>query len=149
MAFVRQLGELRVGVGNPYLVFGTMLRPLPIVVDDVSLEWTHHNRPHHEPFEAESGLHNVPEVFHAAWRAPDGAIGLFFVNLHDPADGALAIDLPLSTPGDHHHTNVTVTTTRGDGPPIQRSNAWRPTLTLDLPPRVVVLVDISGTGVGA
>ncbi|MBA3274683.1 MAG: hypothetical protein H0T72_02735, partial [Chloroflexia bacterium] len=144
--FVRQLGELRVGAGNPYLVFGTMLRPLPIVVDQLLLKWTHHNRPHHEPFEAASGTHQVPGIFHSAWRAPDGSTGLFFVNLHDPADGMLAIDLPLSILGDSGGALITVTLTRGDGSPVQRSIPWRPKLTIDLPPRAVLLIEFPGTG---
>ncbi len=143
IAFVRQLGELRVGAGNPYLVFGTMLRPLPIVLNDIQLDWVHYNRPHHEPFVPEQGVHSVPEVFHSAWRSPDGSIGLFFVNLHDPADEPLVIDVPLSTLGDRSGSKLIVTlTTEHHAPPTQREIDWSPSLRLDLPVRSVVQVEL-------
>lgn len=132
--FVRQFGELRIGAGNPYLVFGTMLRPLDLDAAGVDLDWVNYNRPHGESFEPERGLNRVSEVFHAAWRAPEGAIGLFLINLHAPADGPLDISLPLVGLGDRTGSMVLATTTRSGGPPVQRWVAWRPVFTIDLPP---------------
>ncbi|MBA2775484.1 MAG: hypothetical protein H0U31_02000, partial [Chloroflexia bacterium] len=136
------LGELRVGVANKYLVFGTMRRPLPIVVDEIKLDWTHFNRPHREPFEPESGVYTVPEVFHSAWTAPDGSIGLFFANLHEQGDAALTIELPLATLGERSGSIVTVTATQPIGHPVQHAVAWSPTITIEAPPRVLVMVEV-------
>ncbi len=138
--FVRQLGELRIGSGNPYLVFGTMQRPLNLNVADVALDWVHYNRPHGEPFEPERGAYSVPEVFHAAWRAPDGTIGLFLVNLRDPVHGPLDVILPLADLDDRLGADVVITGIQPDGPPVRRTVAWQPELTVALPPRAIVLV---------
>ncbi|MDQ3653917.1 MAG: hypothetical protein M3457_02410 [Chloroflexota bacterium] len=145
---MRQLGELRVGAGDKYLIFGTMLRPFPIVVEDIELDWRHHNRPHREPFEPEQGVHTVPEVFHSAWLAPEGTIGLVLINLHDPDDGGIAVDLPMSALGDRSGTEITVTTTHCRGAPIQRSLDWAPSLRVHLPARVVVLVELAAGSAG-
>ncbi|CAN5792253.1 hypothetical protein BH20CHL3_BH20CHL3_03760 [soil metagenome] len=141
--FVRQLGELRVGIANKYLVFGTMRRPLPIVVDEITLDWTHFNRPHREPFEPESGVYTVPEVFHSAWSAPDGSIGLFIANLHEQGEATLRIELPLFSLGDGSSSAVTVTTTQSFGPPVQHQLTWMPSITIEAPPRAIVVVELS------
>jgi hypothetical protein len=68
LEMIRTVTALRRGPGKDFLVFGRMLKPATL--DGVRLvEWTHEGR-----------QHQVPAVFHAAWQAPDGRLGIVLAN---------------------------------------------------------------------
>jgi len=146
LAFVRQLGQMRTGFGNPYLVYGTMLRPLALEVPPVRLDWHHYNRPKPMPDVQHAGTFEVPEVFHSAWAAPDGSIGLFFINLHSGHERPLDVAVPLRDIGVDAAGPITIVTTHPDQAPTSRQVPWEPELHLPLPPRRVVMVTIVPAG---
>jgi len=59
---------LRRGAGKPFLVFGRMLAPAQVEPIPI-MQWQEGGRDH-----------RIPAVFHAAWRAPDGRLGLALAN---------------------------------------------------------------------
>ncbi len=68
LAMIRAVTALRRGPGKDFLVFGRMLRPAE-VSEIKTVSWTHEGRAHH-----------IPAVFHAAWQAPDGRMGVALAN---------------------------------------------------------------------
>ena len=140
--FVRQLGELRTGAGNPYLVFGTMLRPLALDVERIALDWCHFNKPHKEPFVPETGTFEVPAVFHSAWQAPDGSTGLFFANLRPLGSMPVVLDVPLGKLEPRPGVVASVTSTSRGGPATTTERPWEANFTIEIAPRTIALVVI-------
>jgi len=68
LTLLRRAIALRCGVGSDFLVFGRLLRPLP-VQDIASVTWLN-----------EGQLHTMPAVLHAHWQAADGRTALALVN---------------------------------------------------------------------
>jgi hypothetical protein len=68
---IRTVTALRRGPGKDFLVYGRMLRPAT-VAGIPTIEWTHGKR-----------THRIPAVFHAAWQAPDGRVGIVLANWTD------------------------------------------------------------------
>jgi hypothetical protein len=93
--FVRELVRSRIGFAKPYLVHGTMLRPLKFDGPKIDLDWTFFNFPPDSPIYGQSATQRVDLVQHAAWRAPDGRLGFVFINLHpvEVVKTSLEIDL--------------------------------------------------------
>ena len=68
LQMLRAAMALRRGKGKDFLVYGRMLRPAK-VQNIKTIRWQ------------EGGYdHQVPAVFHATWRAPDGRVGLVLAN---------------------------------------------------------------------
>ena len=65
---LRAVTALRRGPARDFLVFGRMLRPAEVEGIEV-VTWSH-----------ESRANAVPAVFHTAWRAPDGSLGVVLAN---------------------------------------------------------------------
>jgi hypothetical protein len=65
---IRTVTALRRGSGKDFLVYGRMLRPAA-VAGIQTVEWTHDKR-----------AHRIPAVFHTAWQAPDGRVGVALAN---------------------------------------------------------------------
>ena len=59
---------LRRGPARDYLVFGRMMHPAQ-VEGIPTMRWQHGGRDH-----------QIPAVFHSAWRAPDGRMGVVLAN---------------------------------------------------------------------
>jgi hypothetical protein len=79
MAFAATMGQLRTGIGKPYLAYGSMLASLPLHSPDVVLEYNRRN-----PVLtgiSRQGAWSVPRVVHGSWQASDGTIGLLLVNV--------------------------------------------------------------------
>ena len=83
IAFVQELARARLTFGRDYLAYGRILRPLELPEDNIDLSYAH--RLHTQRDLCAEGSWAVPRIMHAAWAAPSGAIGLFFVNL-DPLE---------------------------------------------------------------
>ncbi len=64
---IRTVTALRRGPGKDFLVFGRMLRPAALE-GIPTIEWTQAN------------AHRIPAVFHSAWQAPDGRVGVVLAN---------------------------------------------------------------------
>lgn len=94
VAFVREIAAARTGFAKPYLVYGEMVRPLDIQTDDLELDYHLYNVNASRPHFDEKGTMRVGSVVHAAWRAPEGRVGFFFVNLlaGEPQTLTLEID---------------------------------------------------------
>lgn len=73
--FVVQLVRLRYHAGQKFLVYGEMLKPL--VFDDklplVEGWW--------QKFADQPEIKKFPAIMHSVWKAPDGTLGLVFVNI--------------------------------------------------------------------
>ena len=67
-AMIRAVAALRRGPGKDFLVYGRMLRPAE-VQGVQTVEWTYNGR-----------ANRVPAVFHSAWQAPDGRMGVVLAN---------------------------------------------------------------------
>src|SRR6185436_3831780 len=68
LAMLAAATALRRGPGKDCLVYGRMQRPAAL--EGVrTMNWQFERRDHH-----------VPAVFHAAWQAPDGRLGLALAN---------------------------------------------------------------------
>ncbi len=143
VAFVREVATARTGFAKPYLVYGTMVRPLDFDVPAIDLDYHLYNLSHHLPHYEESGTHRVPSVVHAAWRSPAGTLGFLFVNLErdHPQTLTLAIDpVRYGLPADQT-CQATLATAAG-------REALAPitgfaTFSLELNPRQVTLLAIN------
>ena len=82
--YYRNLLKCRWYFGTPYLGYGEMLRP-PRITGDLAMITG----------ESGYGVMTVPVVEGSVWKAPDGTVGLFFLNYHDKdaADFTWTIDL--------------------------------------------------------
>jgi len=68
LTLLRRAIALRRGVGSDFLVFGRLLRPLP-VQDIAPVTWLN-----------EGQVHSMPAVLHAHWQAADGRTALALAN---------------------------------------------------------------------
>ena len=142
--FVRDIALARTGFAQPYLVFGIMQRPLDLDVPDIDLNWRMYNFNPHSDIYDQQGIQRVPMVQHSAWLAPDGSLGLLFVNLHATDVYTLPLAWSLRDYGlDWHDAQVEIVTQSGTTTPRTGIVAGNITLDLLLPPRRMVLVKIS------
>lgn len=68
LEMLRTTTALRRGVARDFLVFGKMLAPSR-VEHIKTISWQYEGR-----------SHNIPAVFHCAWQAPDGRVGVVLAN---------------------------------------------------------------------
>lgn len=146
VAFVREIATARTGFARPYLVYGTMLRPHPLDVPAIDLDYCLYNVNHTRPHYEESGILRVPSVIHAAWRSPAGTLGLLFVNLDRENAQTLTVEIDLSPyglPAGQPYQATRVTEMSADPlPPI----TGRTSFPLTLHPRQITLVDVARIG---
>ena len=91
--FLQECAAMRVGPARDFLCHGVMLRQPPVEgeIEELRLPFWHY-ADIKGPASSRRGDFPCPELLREAWRAPDGRVGLFFVNLQ--ADKPLEIDLP-------------------------------------------------------
>ncbi|MCL5998183.1 MAG: DUF6259 domain-containing protein [Chloroflexi bacterium] len=65
---IRTVTALRRGAGKDFLVYGRMLRPAQ-TGGIPTIEWQYNGR-----------TNRIPAIFHSAWHAPDGRIGIVLAN---------------------------------------------------------------------
>ena len=139
--FVAEIANARTGFARPYLVYGTMQRPLafdaPLVDLDYFLYNSGTNQPHNE-----RGTKTVPSVIHSAWRSPEGNVAFLFVNLQ--ADTPRTISLTIDPTRYGHPADIPyhlIQTTHTSTEPITTTTG--PTsFTLALEPRRVTMLEI-------
>ena len=113
--FVAEIANARTGFARPYLVYGTMQRPLTFDITTIDLDYFLYNSGTNQPHN-ERGTKTVPSVIHSAWRSPEGNLAFLFVNLQadEPQTLSLTIDpthygYPANTP--YHLIQITHTST--------------------------------------
>jgi hypothetical protein len=139
--FVREVAAARTGFAKDYLVYGAMARPLAFDTPEIALDYLLYNTIHRDrPRERETL--RVPSVVHAAWRAPDGRLGLLFANLHKHDEQELDLRLDLERygfePGRAHPARVLTAAGRMALEPLKSQASIR----LALAPRRIVLIEI-------
>lgn len=139
--FVREIARARTGFAHPWLVYGTMLRPLDIEVPTTELDYHLYNLGQGLPHYDQKGTMCVDSVVHAAWRAPDGRTAFIFVNLlADKTQGILATIDP-SQYGLESLENHTITEITSEGRRAA-SRIGPGSLEIVLQPRRVTLIEI-------
>ena len=68
LEMIRTVTALRRGPGRDFLVFGRMLAPAQVEGIE-TMRW-----------HSDAGEHRIPSVFHSAWEAPDGRLGVVIAN---------------------------------------------------------------------
>jgi hypothetical protein len=80
---LRRTVALRRGAAKDFLVFGRMMPPAR--VEGIrTMRW-----------QRGGADHQIPALFHAAWQAPDGRLGLVLANWTEEAQQATIVDLRL------------------------------------------------------
>lgn len=103
--YVAKLANIRTGIGNKYLSYGKMVRPLTVECDQVELEWFHYNHDKHSEDYNQSGTYEVDSVVHSAWQYQNESVGFFFANVTDK-DRKITVVLDMSlyvVPSQVHH----------------------------------------------
>lgn len=142
VAFVREVALARQGFANDYLAYGKMLRPQPLTVPTIELnyflynairEWAHHE---------ERGSLSVPAVLHSAWNFNDEKVGYLYVNLQKETPIDLTVSLEVNTTGLPVTDSYEVRVVTSAGIQSTFTIADHNTFTLTLPSRQIVLVEI-------
>jgi hypothetical protein len=81
--FISKFTKLRTGVGNKYLAYGKMLKPLDFECETVKLDWFQYNCDRNFKEYNDSGVLEVKSIVHSAWQFGNESIGLFFSNVSD------------------------------------------------------------------
>jgi len=139
--FVAEIANARTGFARPYLVYGTMQRPLAFAAPSTDLDYFLYNSGTNQPHN-EHGTKTVSSVIHSAWRSPEGNVAFLFVNLQ--ADTTQSISLTIDPayyghPGDtpYHLVQTTHTSTEH-----LLTTTGPATLTLTLEPRQITMLEL-------
>ena len=97
LEMIRTITAMRRGAGRPCLLFGRMLAPATIAgIELVRWRW-------------EGRDHEVPALFHAAWQAPDGGVGVIIANWTTEARTVSLTDSRLGSRATVHTAGTTLT----------------------------------------
>jgi hypothetical protein len=140
--FVREVVAARTGFAKDFLVYGAMARPTMFDAPEIDLDYLLYNTIHRERRHERETL-RVPAVVHAAWRAPDGRLGLLFVNLRKDGDQELELRLDLEpygfVPGRPYAARLITGAGRTPLEPLRSQANFR----LTLAPRRIVLLEVA------
>jgi hypothetical protein len=81
--YISKFANLRTGVGNKYLSYGKMLKPLQFKTKKINMKWFHYNCAKQVMEYNNSGELLVDSIIHSAWQYRDESVGLFFANVSD------------------------------------------------------------------
>jgi hypothetical protein len=91
--YLNDFAKLRTGIGNKYLAYGRMLRPLEFKREKVALDWFLYNCDKNFKEYNDSGTLTVDAIVHSAWQYRNESVGLFFANVTEAGQKvALKID---------------------------------------------------------
>jgi hypothetical protein len=92
--YISKFANIRTGIGNKYLAYGKMLRPLDFKSDKINMKWFVYNCAKKVMEYNDSGELQVDSIIHSAWQYREESIGLFFANV-SPVDQTLKLNLQL------------------------------------------------------
>jgi hypothetical protein len=127
LAMLRCTAALRRGKGHNYLVFGRMHRP----ANAAGIKIVH--------WESNGQVHEIPAVFHSAWKDPQGRFGIVLANWTKErqivalSDSRLGKQTTESISGNEVSTRLRV---------VERGN-----LSVSLPPLSCALIEGQGEGI--
>jgi hypothetical protein len=81
--YLEQFARLRTGVGNKYLSYGAMLKPLKIETESIAADWFHYNSHKVAGEYNDKGTITVPAVISSSWQYKNESLGIFFANVSD------------------------------------------------------------------
>jgi hypothetical protein len=130
-AVLRTVTALRRGPGKEFLVFGRMLRPAN-VIGIYMMRWEWGGRKNH-----------VPSVFHSAWQAPDGRVGIVLINWTGNTRRVIISDARACL---HSNEKLKITTVFPDRVPAVRfKNSPQDDLRIFVPARASILIESPGS----
>lgn len=141
--FVREIAKARVGYARPWLVYGTMVRPLEHTPPQVDLNYHLYNLDRHHLHFDEQGTMRVEGVVHAAWRAPDWQLGFAFVNLFPNEPLPIHLTIDPSRYGISSDQSVDIVLIGNDAPTNLFHGKGVADFDVLLPPRRVVVVRVT------
>ncbi|MBA2276128.1 MAG: hypothetical protein H0W06_00060 [Chloroflexia bacterium] len=142
-AFTREVALARTGFANPYLVYGTMLRPLSFEAPTIELDYHLYNVGQDHAHYEESEVMRVPSILHAAWRAPDGRLGLFFVNIEPEQTQTITVDLDPARYGIAVGTRYATRRVTGSGREALGERTDVGSFPLGLAPRQITMLEVT------
>lgn len=143
VAFVREIAIARTGFARPYLVYGSMRRPLDIAAADIELDYHLYNLGREGPHYDERGTMRVPNIVHATWRAMDGTIGFLFVNLRRETVRSLSLEIDPARYEIELKTTNRYSRITGTERAVLAEAAGPVSLAVTLQPRQVTLVEMT------
>jgi len=81
--YIEQFSRLRTGVGNKYLAYGAMLKPIDAAGDPMIADWFHYNCDKTTSEYNEKGHVTVPSIISSSWQYKNESLGFFFANISD------------------------------------------------------------------
>lgn len=81
--YLGKFARLRTGVGNKYLAYGKMLRPLSLTCERIEMDWFHYNHSKGSEDYNQSGKCEVDEIVHSGWQFQHKSLAFFFANVSD------------------------------------------------------------------
>jgi hypothetical protein len=141
VTFVGELARIRTGWANPYLAYGTMVRPPKLEVPMVTLAYFLYNCAQHLPHYEQHGEISVPSVICSAWSYQGEKAAILFVNLQTEAQ-TLRIPLDLAHYGLKQEQTVSLFQMIDDEITSLGTAEPRQVITLTLPPRKIVGVEM-------
>ncbi|MFT4414833.1 DUF6259 domain-containing protein [Fredinandcohnia humi] len=142
-AYIARFAELRTGLGNKYLAYGKMLRPLEFTTNTTNLNWFQYNCSKEFVEYNDSGILTVNTIIHSAWQYQDKSIGLFFANV-DIQKQKINITLDMRNYELINREEVKVHSISEDGKTelfTIKTNEER-SLGIEVPGRSVIMVEI-------
>ncbi|WP_261130865.1 DUF6259 domain-containing protein [Bacillus sp. Marseille-Q3570] len=132
--YISKFAHVRTGVGNKYLAYGKMLRPLKFDCEKVNLCWSHYNCAKNFKEYNDSGELAVDSIVHSVWESPGRQVGLFFANVSNE-DQEITVN-----PAGYVHGKTTAKI-HVDGKFVELVEELS-TLTLSIPQKSVLLIEI-------
>lgn len=81
MDYIRQFAILRLGIGNRFLAYGKMIKPIDFKTKQVDLNWFHYNHNQQSPAYEQRGEIKVDAIISSAYEDADKNVAHFFANV--------------------------------------------------------------------
>jgi len=141
-AFVAEIANARTGFARPYLVYGTMQRPLTFDAPAINLDYFLYNSATNQP-NNERGTKTVPSIIHSAWRSPEGNVAFLFVNLQADTHQPITLTIDPTTYGIPSDDQYQLTQITHAATEQLRATTNLTSVTLALGPRQITMLELS------